>query len=563
MYPAAEVKGLKLDAPDQTPGDVLDVLRGLGDAVEIPKLLVNVLTTYMERYSPKGSPVFSGGTYFEPLDDDDVLTPEQMKLDVVDAFSMSITLCLAVLGFLQVFSRVVRRKQLRDTVDALEQAASRRLTGAMIGLLRSFTVHSFAPDSPEGITMCRTVNQTGSPNSQIVADLHRSLREVRAGLLDVTLGSGGAEALDNETHLFECGWSWGIIKDAPEVETSLDIDQPHGVAQPRPFLYFTSVALDGISDLFSERTRVLGLLTAEQQTLARALQIRWDLTQKYWSTAAGFGSGRWPLEDIPWRTTDGRESEYYSLLVTSVMVEELVQRRAVDADLARISDLLKELSIRGRISRRALDTDAAVQMHSPGVKLILYGVEELGPAAVWPVQDFATALLKRTIRLAGLAQGTELRDRLLALSDDMWEHLDRRRMRSGPGAGLWDQPALVFPTVGPQSEEPSWYFTERVAECLVAAANVIEERPLRGERLLDIGVDLMNEADHLFNQEMLAGSPASGLAMRAKLEQLGARLGRAREVFSDKPGTATALVLGVLSELDDLVRARQDVVRAD
>ncbi|MFD0664423.1 hypothetical protein [Thermocatellispora tengchongensis] len=84
------------------------------------------------------------------------------------------------------------------------------------------------------------------------------------------------------------------------METDLDVGpQPEGSAPNLPFLYFTVIALTSIADLFSERTRVLGLLDDDQQQLANALQRRWDLTQAYWARIAMFGRGRWPLEDIP------------------------------------------------------------------------------------------------------------------------------------------------------------------------------------------------------------------------------------------------------------------------
>jgi hypothetical protein len=564
MYPASQLEGLKLDRPDQTAEDVIDALRTLGDTVEIPKILIRSIAAYMERYQTKsGSPTFAGGSYFQPRDPAGELTPEQRQLDVVDSFSMSITLSLATLGFLKVFRQAVRRKQLIEEVDRLEAAASRRLTAAMVGLLRSFTVHAFPPDSEAGVALCRTANQGWLPMSEVVSELRRSLVQVRAGLMDVTMGSGGAEVLDNEAHLFECGWSWGVIGGAPPVRTEQPIEQPQGVAQSRPFLYFTVVALDGITDLFSERTRVLGLLDPEQMILARALQLRWDLTQQYWAAIARFGAFRWPLEDIPWQTTDGRESDYYSLLVTSVVVSALVQRRAVDVDLARVTSVLEELAVRGRVVRRPHQDDPAVQMHAPGVQLNLYGADELGPETIWPVSDFATALLKRTARIAGMARSTELRDRLLALSDDVWDHISRRRLTGGRAAGLWDQPSGAFPSLERGKEDPSWYFTERVAECLVAAALVVAEPPLRNDRLVATAKDLLNEADHLFNQELLAGSPASGTAMRSGLEQLGGRIERAREIVEERPGSAMAVLYEILQGLDRLATARRDVVRTD
>ncbi|KJE22556.1 hypothetical protein FF36_03086 [Frankia torreyi] len=562
MYPASQIAAFKLDRPDETARDLREALAQLGDAVEIPRRLIMAMRAYMERYTAgANTPVFAGGSYLEPRVEGELLTPEQRRLDVVDSFSMSITLSLATLGFLNVFEKVVRRPALLAQIAELEEMASRRLTAAMVGLLRSFTVHSFAPDSPAGRVLCQTVNQRGLPPKKIVAELHEALAQVRAGLAEVTLGSGGAEELDNEEHLFECGWSWGIIRDAPEVPTAEPLDQPVGVAVRRPFLYFTVVALDGILDLFSERTRILDLLTEEQQGFMRALQIRWDLTQQYWSILAGFGGERWPLEDIPWRTTDGRESDYYSLLVTSVTVEALVQRRAVDLDLARVGRVLEELSARGRVTRRALEEDPAVEMHVPGVRLNLYGAEDLpsgqrGPEVVWPVADFATALLKRTIRVASLAGGTELRDRLLRLTDDVWDHLHLRRLTSGPAAGLWDDASAAFPQLKPEDQAPSWYLTERVMECLVVAATMINEAPLRNDRLMVMAQDLAIEADHLYSQELLRGATDAGPVGR-RLDHLGRRLERARAVADSRPGTAIAILFEVLGELDELVAARR------
>ncbi|PZS28418.1 MAG: hypothetical protein DLM59_14770 [Pseudonocardiales bacterium] len=562
MYPATVLPTFKLDQPDQTANDVLVALDFMGDSVEIPKRLIRVLAEYMDTYSsPGGSPTFGAGSYLEPQQADAELSEEQRNLAVVDSYSMSITLTLATLGFIKVFRGVLRRKQLRDEVDALEETTSRRLTGAMIGLLRSFAVRTFEPGSDAGQAMCRTANQTGEPTRRIVEELHRALVEIRAGLLDVTLGSGGADVLDNENLLFECGWSWGTIKGALEVKTDEQIDQPDGVSPSRPYLYFTVVALDGIADLFSERTRILGLLNPEQQNLARALQLRWDLTQRYWSTLASFGTGRWPLEDIPWRTTDGKESDYYSLLVTSATVEDLVRRRATDADLTRVGEVLDELAARGRITRRPLMDDPAVAMHVTGVRLNLDGAEELGPAADWPASDYAAVLLKRTLRVAGLARSTELRDRLLGLADEAWSHLQGRRLETVSMGTLWDQPGQVFPDVEIRHDLPSWYYTQRVVECLVAAAAFADDPPLRSARLLDTARDLLNEADHLFGRELLVGSQEAGPAIRANLRRIEGKLARARAALRERPGSAMALALDVLAELEDLTAARADADR--
>src|SRR6266536_194697 len=151
MLPAAELPAFRLDSPDETAEDVLDALLLLGDAVETPKLLVRVITDYLRNYTDEsGAPTFAGGSYFqcdEPAND---MTAEQRRLDVVDSFSMSVTLMLATLGFVKVFRGSVRRAELRQEVDELEALASARLSAAMVGLLRSFTVSVFDPNSGPG-----------------------------------------------------------------------------------------------------------------------------------------------------------------------------------------------------------------------------------------------------------------------------------------------------------------------------------------------------------------------------------------------------------------------------
>ncbi|MEV4458384.1 SCO2524 family protein, partial [Microbispora sp. NPDC049633] len=165
MYPASELPGFRLDTPDETADDVLAALSVLGDAVEIPKLLLKIIGQYLRTYTADdGRPLFSGGSYFRPVDDDEAkVTPEQLQLDVVDSFSMSVTLMLGTLGFLKVFRQSVRREPIRREIRELEDLASKRLSAAMAGLLRSFTVNAFDPGSTAGAALLRTVNQTGAP----------------------------------------------------------------------------------------------------------------------------------------------------------------------------------------------------------------------------------------------------------------------------------------------------------------------------------------------------------------------------------------------------------------
>ena len=60
---------------------------------------------------------------------------------------MSVTLSLATIGFVRVFRTAVRREEILQEIAALESMASARLSAAMVGLLRSFTVNVFDVDS--------------------------------------------------------------------------------------------------------------------------------------------------------------------------------------------------------------------------------------------------------------------------------------------------------------------------------------------------------------------------------------------------------------------------------
>lgn len=564
LLPATEVPAFRLDRPDETGEDVLAALRHLGDSIEIPRLLIRVLTDYMERYTDEtGRPVFSGEGYYAFEDPDNQPTRAQLSLDVVDSFSSSVALSLATVGFVRVFRGVITREDLLREVEALEAKASQRLTAAMIGLLRSFTVNVFEADSPEGQVLCRKANQSGLPQRRIIEELRDEMREINARLRDVTIGSGSGQAddLDHPNRLFECGWSWGIVRDAPTIDINEDVGtQVDGVAQPAPYLYFTVVALEAIEALFSERTRLLGLLNEEQSRLAGALQLRWDLTQSYWSKIASFGSGRWPLEDIPWQTADTEESDYFSLLVSSIAVQDLVHRRASDTELSRVGRVLDELANRARITRRPFAAgDPAVGLHSPGVRVALVGTETHGPGRMsWVVSDFSPLLLKRIVRIAGLLRDTTQRTALLALGDKVWDHLEQRRLPEAPG-GLWDQPSKVFDQIAEVYEQPSWYYTRRVVECLVTSAEMVGSPPLRSYRLGDVAGDLLSEAEHRFDHELLGGGAEAGPSMRTTLQTASATLARARDVLTEHPGTAMALAQEVLRELDRLSAARLDV----
>jgi hypothetical protein len=561
MLPATEIPRFRLDRPDQTEDDIATALDRIGSRTRIPQVMVKVLIDYHQRYADAdGVPRFSGGSYFTSMTDEE-LTAQQRDLDVVESFGSSITLTLATLGFARIFRGELTQPKLLAELDLLEELAHRRLTAAMVGLLRSFTIFVFDSSSPEGQALVRTVNQSGQSINRTVEELRLKLRPVIAGLRDLTVGIDSTTELDDTVNLFEVGWSWGVIKGAPPVDIVREVDtQADGLADYKPYLYFTVQALDGIADLFSERTRLLRLLDDEQLRLASALQLRWDLTQTYWSIIASFGSDRWPLEDIPWRTTDGAESDYFSLLVTSIAARDLATRRDTDSDLSRLGQVLTELANRGRITRRPTKDDPAVQMHTQGVDVDLAGIDEIGPPVKWVASDFAPLLLKRATRIAGLINDINLRSRVLELADDVWDHLAKRRMRQGTGIGLWDQPSGVYPTVDEHHSEPSWHHTVRVVESLVFAADLAGSHPLRSEPLAELAKALIAEAEHLFDQELLAGSTEAGASMRTVLQGVRTKLRHARDLMGDRPGTCISLVQDVLLELDQLATARRDVI---
>jgi hypothetical protein len=270
------------------------------------------------------------------------------------------------------------------------------------------------------------------------------------------------------------------------------------------------------------------------------------------------------LENIPWRTSDGEESDYFSLLVSAVLVQDLVNRRATDDDLTRAVLVFEELARRGRITSRVTRDDPAVGLHLPGIQMALRGTEELGPPLYWSVADFAPLLLKRTLQAAGLSGNVIARDRLMFVAEATMEHLARRRLSVGPSAGLWDDPAeLLLPdATGSPQERPSWYLTERVVEGLVAAADTFDGPPLRSGRLVEHALDLISEADHLLNQEMLGADSEDRSAMHVGLGRIEARLSRARRVLNERPSTASALALEALRELDELAVARGDATRS-
>ncbi|MFF5155842.1 SCO2524 family protein [Streptomyces sp. NPDC000348] len=560
LYPATEVPAFRLDQPDTTERDVLRALEGVGSRLEIPPNLITALSQFMRSHTgPDDSPTFAGGHYFRPAEPQQKLTHEQYQLGVVDSYSMSVTLCLATLGFLKVYEPSTTRPDVRKALGELREATNTRLTAAMISLLRSFTVNVFDAESEQGRRLIQVIGQDRQSDRAVLQQFSRRFRPLRATIIEsLSRGIQVDESIRDESQLFECGWAWGVVKDAPTI-TDLDgriPGQPDGIADRLPYVYFTVIALDGIQDLFSDRTLTLGLLDADQQKLAEALRLRWELSQQYWSAVARFGSERWPLEDLPWQTTGLRlESEYFSLTVAAILVHDLVRRKATDDDLTRTVAIMERLADRGRVTSRMTRNDPVIELHNPGVTMPLAGSERSGGPLLWRMTDFSAQLLKRIIQLAELSRNIEAQDRLLRLGEQAFEHLWNRRIEDGEGAGLWDNARAVYPDTR-VGRRLSWSITERVTECLVAARNLYEQQPIRSPELAQLARDLLSEATHLFGKEQLEASAGADGSRGRAMRSMESRLDHARSLVDERPATAFALALPVLQELDTLAQAR-------
>ncbi|MET8100832.1 SCO2524 family protein [Streptomyces sp. NPDC005236] len=562
LYPATEIQAFRLDDPNTTQRDVTKALRDVGDSTDIPSRLIEILGEFMKRHHDGEFPTFAGGHYFSAADPEQELSKEQREFDVVDSYSMSVSLCLATLGFLQVYRNRTNRASAADRIEQLRKDTGERLTAAMVGLLRSFAVDVVEISSDQGHALARLLGQGRLSDRQVVQRFQHRFKSLRALITDslaLGLDTDVCDELRNENRLFECGWAWGVVKNAPVVATGADPGgrgQPDGVAHPVPGLHFTVVALDGIIDLLSERTLTLGLLDAEQQHLASALRLRFEITQQYWSGVARFDEDAWPLEEIPWRTTPRQlESEYFSLTIVSVLVHDLMRRRATEHDVTRIVAVMERLAERARITGRPLRDDPAVALHGPGIAMPLLGSDEPGPAMTWVMNDFSTQLLKRAVQLSSLSTSLNSQDRLLQLAESVLDHVWRRRITDGAGVGLWDDVRAVHPESPAPVTAPSWSITERVAECMVAAHGLYDHPPIRSAELSAAARAAIGEAAHLLGREQKDHpAPPSGTQQGEWIKGVEADLRRARELIDRRPGTSLALALGVLERLDALAR---------
>jgi len=570
FWPMTQISTFGVHDPDETQADVAAALRPLGEVTRIPRTLVDIALGYFENHTEEnGEPRFGAGSYLRMLDPD-VPAPQDAKtqgLEVVDAYSMSITLCLSLLVYVDARIDLERQVKQREKLRDLRERASRRLTAAMVGMMRSFVVNSVSVDSDPGRAILEMLRQGDTTDSELQRRLAERFERLRAQISSSLRLGLSEDSKPQNDQLFECGWTWGIASGSEPITDyapQLEISKKVGYAQARPWLYFTVNALDGIVDFTSRRGTALNVLNDEQRGLADALSLRWDLTQRYWSAVARFDPEHWPLEDIPWRTSDGQESDYYSLLVMSVLIQDLVSRNATDADLLKAVGILQELGQRGRITRRMSENDEAVALHHPGVPQGLGGsVEAVGTQLALYTADYAPLIIKRSLQAAQLTDDVEAREALMALAEQAMDHLQERRMYRGDDPiELWDDLSNFAGLKNVKFDKPSWYLTERVVEALVATAMTFEREPPRSPVMYDHLLRLLNEADHVYNQELLRSNVYEKTSLRDRLEEIGTLIGRARELSNRRTSTAISLAERALRLLDALEVARVDAGRS-
>lgn len=562
MHPAHEIDALRLDTPDEISDDVLDALRPLGGRKEIPRLLVTVLTEYMTRYTPDSDPpIFDVGNYLKSTDDDEP-TKQQKEFDVVESFIKSISLTMSTLAFLKTYRHWEGRPEELQSIAELESITKRRLTAALTHLRDSFSVNVFEPSSEAGQVLLSMLNRGERNQRAAIGELQRRLRPIRIRLRDGVSSLHTDKRLDDEDWLFECGFSWATVSGPMNGEAG--DEQRVGRAEGAPYLYFTVAAMEALPDLWSERTTMLDLLDPRQRELVHELRTRWIMTAGYWSVVARFSAERWPLEELPWNTTDNVESDYFSLWLTSGVLLDVERWEAVNEDITRLAGVLTELAERGRITRRAASDDPAIALHSPGLRLTLSPAQGAvsHPEMHRPIRDFGPMLFARTQRAIRRSRDVSTQNMLTDLAEGTLEHLWQRRIKTGYGAGLWDDPSQVYPNLADEdSVNVSWELTARMVEGLVAAAKAVDRRPISGPMSVDQLDRDINEADLLLAKFELDTPAGSGSALGNAYGRIAAELNRAKSLRREQPSTAAAHVDKALLELDEMTRGRADESR--
>jgi hypothetical protein len=530
LLPATVAASLRIDAPDQTEDDAAEALRAIGDRHSVPHRLVRAMTEYMTRYSDSDGPTFRAGQYMRTTDGN------SSTLDVLESFALGVHVSLVALGFCRTYRSNLAREDLIAETHRLEELAAFRLTCAMVGLVRCFTIHGFHDDTPHGENLRHTIAQEHRAEPAVLAEFERALADVRAGLHEVTIGVR-AGRLDPEMR-FECGWSWAQVTGTAPVEVDgRPAPDRAAAAAALPHPYFSWVALNAVAALYSERTRLLGLLEEDQQRLARALQLRLDLTRAYWSRLATFGDHRWPLERIPWRTTSGAESDHHSLAVAAMTAAELGDRPGnTDVAFSHLTRILARLAHRHKIVRPPTTTSAEGRKPLAS-QPIPVPFEEPGPPTAYLVTGFAPLLFTAVVQARRATQHEQLRGDLDDIADLVWDHV----------AGTADVQGTTGLRRFGDTGAPDWHNVLAIVDGLTRAMAFTEGGLMRTQSPLGFVHQLLAAADELV--DTLA--PNDGAAVTSRLD-------RARRLADEQPARAAALLYQVLAELDAVTTAGEE-----
>jgi hypothetical protein len=523
--------------------------------------IVDRLEDFLSRYrSDSEVDLFSPGGYLESAEGE--RTPDALPW-VVDSFTMSVSLCLHALYLIGHWREIGEQGgQTKapsgpdvERLDRLQTRLSQRLTGAMLGLCRSFAVSVEDRERWESLTKR---NWPGGSTARALRDLGRRLRMFADSAADPGMA-------------YECGWSWGPTPpDTYETEYQRIDSWPSQdvYAEPAPYLYFTIGAIDGIGDLFSRKISAAHLLTPEQSALATRLGFYRECASNYWSALAFAerSSGAWAVEDPPWRTSDGDASDYWTLYLLTIALASDEARESFGGEqkLSRLLSLLEELAQRGRVTRRPHppDGDPAVALHvPPGKQLSLRTVRADGaPNDItfrWSIYDFAPRLLKLVGQVLAIATERSVRDRASGLIDEIWsDHLDRRRVAPEADSYAWDDVRTVFRdhpidvTSDDEVEETgskvgSWYITERVVEALVAVV-AAQQRKTGGRFTGELTMDVLDDLRWMASTEF----PDDTAMAR--------RIAEAVDLLDKSPTLALGIAIEVSQTAEKKRRAQKD-----
>ena len=455
MLPATEIPRFRLDRPNQADEEVIRSLRLLGDAVDIPRLMVRVMIDYLEKYTrPNGSPDFSGGSYFSPADADDKPTDEQSTSTWWRASPRRSASCWPP----SVSSRCSGPRW-NGSTSAATSTSSRAWPTATVGRHGRYGPQLHHQRLRHDVGQRPGPAAHGQPGRRnprrVTEELQESLQDIAAGLRDLNVGIEQVKDLDRPGRLFECGWSWGITKGAPEVDVVDRAGRP--ARRLRAWTRRTCTSRwwpwTPSPSCSPSAPAVLGLLNEEQQRLARrAADAVGPDPAVLGARSPSFGSaaGRW-------RTSRGAPSTASSpttsrLLVTSIAARDLAVRRDTDADLGRARPGPDRAGQPGphHPARRSSDDPAGPPCTTRASPIDARGhARRSGPQLSWVAADFAPLLLKRAIRVAEPDQ----RHRAARPSCSRWPTTsgttcaERRIERRPRRSDLWDQPGARLPRV--------------------------------------------------------------------------------------------------------------------